>query len=286
MHRFVCKLTIIFVFLSWLAPVFAASEPLQRPFLLAVHPYLPSEEIQRRFTPLAEYLGRVLGRQVVVRVGQDYEAHIAAIGTNSVDMAFMGPAPYIKLVQRYGQKPLLGRIETNGKPYLSGTIITRTDSSLRSIADLRGKTFAFGDPDSTMSSLIPRYVLLQAGVPLKALARYEHLGAHKNVALGVLGGDYDAGAVKIEVFDEFASRGLRVLAALPPVSEHLFVTRGDMPPEQVRMLREALLKVKAAPNGEAIIKAINQEVTGIVPVADRDYDNLRTILHTLEVTRD
>ena len=278
MHRFARSLLAIFPLLFGTAPAGAASEPLQRPMVLAVHPYLPSAEIRKRFAPLAEYLGKVLGQQVVVRVGRDYEEHVATIGANGVDIAFMGPAAYVKLVARYGARPLLARIETNGDPYLSGVIVARSDSPLRSLADLRGKVFAFGDPDSTMSTLVPRYALRRAGVPLTALAHYEHLGAHENVALGVLAGDFDAGAVKVEVFDEFAARGLRVLANLPQVSEHVFATRADLPLSQVKLLRSALLNLKATPQGSAIMQSIQKDMTGMVPVADADYDNPRAIL--------
>jgi phosphonate transport system substrate-binding protein len=106
------------------------------------------------------------------------------------------------------------------------------------------------------------------------------------VALGVLNGDFDAGAVKSEVYDELAPRGLRVLAKLPDVSEHLFVTCADMPANQVALLRQALLQLKGAPNGAAILHAINKEMTSLVPVVDADYNSLRKLQHAVEVKRE
>jgi phosphonate transport system substrate-binding protein len=262
------------------APAWAADAP-RPPLVLAVHPYLPSAEIQQRFAPLAEYLGKLLERPVVVRVGRDYEEHIAAVGANAVDIAFMGPSPYVLLTARYGKKPLLARIEVEGKPYLGGVIIARVGSPLRGLEDLKGRRFAFGDRDSTMSALVPQYMLQEAGVPLSALGGYEYLGAHKNVALGVLNGDYDAGAVKQEVFDELAPRGLRVLATMPMVSEHLFVTRSDMPPAQGEKLRQALINLNARPDGKTIMQAINRGMTNMVPVSDADYHSLRTMMRAV-----
>lgn len=276
MHRFAFSLLTLFCLFTGVATVNAA-EPAQPPLILAVHPYLPSDEIQKRFTPLADYLGKQLGRQVQVRVGRDYEQHVEAVGLDSVDIAFMGPASYVKMVARYGAKPLLARIEINGKPILSGYIVTRVNSTLRTLADLRGKRFAFVDPDSTMGTIVPRHVMQQAGVGLRQLGAYQHLGGHKDVALGVLNGDFDAGAVKSEVYDELAPRGLRVLAKLPDVSEHLFVTRADLPARQVAFLRQALLQLKSAPNGAAILRAINKDMTAMVPVVDADYDSLRKL---------
>lgn len=251
------------------------------PLVLAVHPYLPSNEIQQRFAPLAQYLGQVMGRPVVVKVGRDYEEHLAAIGANAVDFAFMGPSPYVLMEARYGKKPLLARIEVNGKPVLAGVIITSKASSLRSLKDLKGRRFAFGDQDSTMSAQVPQYMLQEAGVPLSALSAYEYLGSHKNVALGVLSGDYDAGAVKLEVYEELAPRGLRVLATMPMVSEHLFVARSDLGATQIEKLKKALLTLQTDPEGKKIMTAINKGMTNMVAVSDQDYQSLRHIMRAL-----
>jgi phosphonate transport system substrate-binding protein len=260
-----------------------ARPAVQAPLVLAVHPYLPSTEIQHRFTLLAKYLGKALKRPFVVRVGRDYDEHIDAIGTNTVDIAFLGPSSYVLMVARYGEKPTLARIEIEGKPNLSGVIIARTGNPLRGLADLKGKRFAFGDQESTMSALVPRYMLQEAGVPLTALAGYEYLGGHKNVALGVLAGDFDAGAVKKEVFDELSPRGLRILATMPTVSEHLFVARSDMPPEQIEHLRRVLLHLKSDPEGKRIMQSIHKDMTNMVPVNDTDYQSLRSMMHALDV---
>lgn len=272
MTRHACRLLLTALLIT--AAAFAAESPL----VLGVHPYLPPKEIQERFAPLAVHLGKVLDRPVVVRVGRNYEEHIAAIGKDQIDIAFMGPAPYVMLVKSFGPKPLLARLEVHGKPDLIGVIITRQDSPLRKLSELRGRRFAFGDPQSTMSHTVPQRMLEQAGVPEKALGGHRFLGAHKNVVLGVLAGDYDAGAVKSEVYDEYAAKGLRVLATSPSVSEHVFVTRADLPHEQIEQLRRTLLTLKSAPNGLAILQAINKDATNLVPVRDGDFDGLRQIL--------
>ncbi len=263
------------------APAALAAPPESGPMILAVHPYLPATEVVARFTPLADYLARELARPVRVGVGRDYEDHIEAIGKDRVDIAFMGPAPYVKLVERYGRKPTLARIEVNGQPYLRGVIVVRTDSPVRGLAGLKGRRVAFGDPDSTMSHLVPQYMLEQAGVPLRTLANHRFLGAHKNVALAVLAGDFDAGAVKEEIYREYAPQGLRALATSPPVADHLFVARSNLPAAEVERLRAALLRLKDAPGGAAIMDRIHKGMTAMVGAADTDYDSLRTILRSL-----
>ena len=256
----------------------AAAAVAAEPLILAVHPYLPPGEITQRFTPLAEVLSRTVGRPVFVRVGRSYAEHIDAIGTDSVDIAYVGPAAYVTLVNGYGGKPLLARQVVDGDPMLHGEIIVRQDSPIRSLAELRGKRFAFGDPDSTMSHVVAAAMLRDAGVPESALAQADFLNAHRNVALAVLAGDFDAGAVKEEVYVEFQRQGLRSIAQQPPVADHLFVTAAKLPAELVAALRQALLTLPDTPAGRAALTAIAPGMTGMVAVRDSDYDSLRTLM--------
>lgn len=279
--------SILILSLATTAGTVAASEPKPEPepLILAVHPYLPPAEIITRFTPLADYLGHAIGRPVVVRVGPSIGQHIEAVGRNSVDIALIGPYAYVKMTARYGAKPLLACIEFKGKRFLPSYIVTRSDSPLRNLSELRGKRFAFGDPDGIMSTIMPRHALHQAGVELDALGAYRYIGSQANIALGVLNGDYDAGAVREEFYDEFGARGLRVLARLPEVPVHLFVARSDLPAAQVKVLRQALLQLQNIPDGAAILRAIGTGMTAMAPVTDADYDGMRKLLRVLEDKR-
>ena len=92
------------------------------------------------------------------------------------------------MVELYGRKPLLARLERNGKAVLVGHIVVPEHSPLRNVGELRGKAFAFGDPESTMSSVVPQAVLAAAGISLSDLSRYANYRGHSNVALAVLRG--------------------------------------------------------------------------------------------------
>jgi phosphonate transport system substrate-binding protein len=247
-----------------------------------VHPYLPATELVKRYTPLMEYLGRKLNQPVQIQVSKDYQDHIDKIGRDKVDIAYMGPASYVKVVNHYGRKPILARLEINGKPVFQGVIIIRKGSSISNLADLSGKSFAFGDPNSTMSHLVPRYMLWKDGVNIENLAKHAFLDNHNNVALGVLAGDYDAGAVKEEVFYKYQTRGLKALMKTPEISEHLIIAGNNLHAAKVKVLREALYGLKKDEQGGNIMSAIKKTMTGMVPASDEDYDNLRTILYALE----
>jgi len=255
----------------------AADQPA---LLLGVHPYLSHGEVYRRFKPFADYLAQRLGRRVEVRIGRDYDEHIREVGMDRLDIAYLGPVSYVKMTAAYGRKPLLACLERDGSSRLTGNIVVLKNSPLESVADLRGRSFAFGDPASTMSSIVPQAMLAHSGVGLHELERYSHFQGHTNVALAVLTGEADAGAVKHEVFKKFETRGLRSLAVLPDVAEHVFVTRSDMPEAQVRRLRELLQHANQDEQGLAALRAIHRKATALVPVSDQAYDSLRQMLES------
>ncbi len=277
MPRLVMKVLLAFAICISLCSELKADDVLT----FAVHPYLSAMELIDRFTPLTEYLEEKADKKIKIEISGDYEEHINRIGENSVHFAYMGPAPYVRMVLNYGKKPILARLEIKGKPYFRGAIIARKGSALTSLADLKGKGFAFGDPNSTMSTLVPKFMLKEAGVDVNDLAGYEFLNNHQNVVLGVLLGNFDAGAVKEEMFILYKKRGLKALAKSPPISEHLFVASSLVPADTIESLREALFDLSKHKKGVQIMNTIKKGMTGFVRAEDFNYNNLRAIMATV-----
>lgn len=245
---------------------------------LGIHPYQSAINLVEKFSPFANYLAQVLNQPVKIVISHDYQHHIDQVGANTYDIAYMGPASYVKLVEKFGPPPLLARLEVNHKPVFQGKIFTRADSDISELEDLKGKRFAFGSKSSTMSYLVPRYVLEQAGVNLESLGTYEFLGNHKNVMLSVLMGKFDAGAVKEAVYNEYQDRGIKLLTNTPALSEHLFVASSDINTDLENKIKTALLTMHENPEGKSALQQIKSSITQLVAVKDSDYDTLRNII--------
>jgi len=248
---------------------------------LGVHPFKPPSKLVAAFSPLTDYLGARLGEPVTLRIAKDYQSHIDAVGRGELDLAYLGPVAYVELREQYGKFPLLARQQIGKSPVFHGKIFVRQESPIRKLSDLAGKRFGFGEPHSTMSHLLPRYTLWQAGIPVERLAAYKFVGDHVNVVLGVLSGDFDAGAVKEDVYYEYQGRGLREIATTPAVSDHVFVAGRQVPAERVKQVRDLLLQLDRDPRGTAILRSLTPGVTALVPVRDGDYDSLRRVLRKL-----
>jgi phosphonate transport system substrate-binding protein len=188
----------------------------------------------------------------------------------------------VQLVDRFGKKPIIARIEVKGSPLLQGVIFTAASSSAASLKDLKGKRFAFGYRNSTMSHLVPLYMLQQEGIQVNDFAQYKFLDEQYNVALGVLMGDFDAGAVNANVFNKYKERGLKDLAWSPKVSEHLFIASSTLPVDTTSALRKAFLGVGKDKNAQIVMSSIRKEMTAFVTASDEDYDNLRALLQKIK----
>lgn len=249
---------------------------------LGVHPFKPPTLLIKAFTPLANYLSERIGRVVVVKISRDYATHIEHAGTDQFDIAYLGPAPYVQMREKYGEKRLLARQFIAGSPTFHGKIFVRDDSPIKTLSDLRGKRIALGDPKSTMSYLLPRYLLLQAGLLPADLPEFGAFGDHTNIVLAVLAGEYAAGAVKEDIFFSYQPRGLRAIATTPAISDHLFIASNTLDAKTVEAIRNAMLTLAAQPEGPAIMRAMTDGITELAPVLDSDYDNLRLILQLLK----
>jgi len=265
---------LMFFYILSLCKVAYADETL----IMGVHPFLSPAEVEKKFTPLANYLSSQTGINIKIKVGSSYQEHIQYVGLDKVDLAYMGPAAYVIMEHQYGEKMILAKLQVKGKSFFQGNIIARKDSGIKTIDDLKGKRIAFGDPNSTMSYIVPHDMLHQSGVFADNSTAHDFLHSHDNVALGVLMGDFDAGAVKPAIFKKFEKQGLHIVAITPKISEHLFVTRTNLPESQVNALRSAMLKMNKSNAGQDALRAIKTSITGLVKTSNSDYNNLRKII--------
>ncbi len=249
---------------------------------LAVHPYLPHDELIKKFTPLVQYLSQSIGKKINLKIGSSYEEHVKYIGQNKVDIAYIGPASYVKMLSDYGSKPILARLEINGTPWFHGNIIVNKNSNIKKLEDLKGKHIAYGDPSSTMSFIVPHYMLTNAGVFDDPLTRYTFLHNHTNVALSIIAGDFYAGAVKSNVFKKYQKQNLISIAQTPDISEHIFITKSNLSPEIITSIRSAMLNINTSKNGLKALKIIKNSATGLVSASEDDYKNLQHIIKLLD----
>ncbi len=258
-----------------------ASAADERVLRLGVVPLQSPAEMHRRFGPFVDYLGRKLGRHVELKVGLDFRSAIEDIGKGVTQFCYMTPSTFIIANNDYGVRVLVQAVR-DGRPFHHSVIIARADSPISGIEDIRGRSFAFGDPGSTSSHIVPRHMLLEAGITLDDLLYYNYLGHHDDVAKAVLSGQYDAGAVMESAAERFREEGLKFVKISEAIPEFNVCVSKDLPDEDVEALRAALLSLKDTdPEGAAVLRAIDEHYRGFVDASYEDYLWIKEIMSRL-----
>lgn len=134
-------------------------------FTIAYAPNESNTEAADARNGLANDLSAVLGCEVEEIQASDYNAIIEALRTGSADMAYMGSQALALGVERTDLEPIAMKAE-DGDPekaiYHSVLITSSANEDINSIEDIKGKTMAFVDPDSTSGNLVPTAEIIQA----------------------------------------------------------------------------------------------------------------------------
>ncbi len=245
---------------------------------LGIVPLEAPADMFRKFTKLADYLTSKLGKKVDLRVASDYETAVDDLAHGSTQLSFMTPSTYIE-AKKYPGVELLAIALRGGKPYHHSVVIAREDSGINSLSDLKGKSFAFGNAQSTSSHIVPRAMLLDAGVALSDLSYFNYLGHHDAVVKAVLKGEFDAGAVTETVAQKFQGQGLKFVKISDDVPEFNFCSGGGIDEADREAVKAALLALDHNdPAGAAILEDIDKSYTGFGETSDKDFEGVRIML--------
>ena len=246
-------------------------------WIFVVHPFDTPSLLFARFRPLTLYLGGVLGRPVRLVIAATYDEQIAMISDGRAQLAYLGPTPYVKARMRSQIEILAGEAEGEQAFYQSA-IVTRLDSAIQRLGDLKGRSLALGAEISMSSAVAPKMMLAQAGIRLTELGKVAHLDRHERVALSVLHGDYDAGGLRLDIARTYLPRGLRIVAISPPLPPHVIVASVSLPANAKQQVRIALLHPDDA--GQQALQKLGDNIR-FVEVNDGHFQSVRQMLKTL-----
>ena len=252
-------------------------------------PYISTKGISLAVRGLLTYLKEELGaKDVQLVTPKDYDGVLRALDQRSVDFAWLGPTSYVIGLKKTSMMPLAKAKRRTGGTY-RGLIVARKDSGIKTLAEIKGKTIGFVDPESASGYLYPLQVLLQAGIdPRRDCARIEFLQKHDALMSAVWTKKIDVGAVIEDtiatVKDQKVLDQLVILGKTGEIPTDIVACRADCDPELRNAFQKALLKT-------ASLKQAVSSVTGLppimefLPVDQADIDGVQTFLNGLEEAR-
>jgi phosphonate transport system substrate-binding protein len=147
------------------------------------------------YEELLNYIGQKLGRDIVLVQRKTYSEVNELFPKRLIDLAFVCSGPYANEKSKYEFEGLATPI-VRGEPYYRSYLIVQKESSHQSLEDLRGKTFAFTDPDSNSGTLVPRFWLVEKKeTPTSFFKQVTYTFSHDNSILAVARGLVDGAAV-------------------------------------------------------------------------------------------
>jgi phosphonate transport system substrate-binding protein len=233
--------------------------------------------------PLKEYLARQMKTEVNLIIPTNYNATVEALGNGSLDFAYLGALTYTKAHRQYGVIPLVQRASDL---QFHSLFITGTNSGIKTLADVKGKSFAFGDINSTSGHLIPYHELKQAGIDVEKDFKYRFTGSHPATAKAVESGAADAGSLDETVYNSMVAEGkldktkVHVFYTSKPFVDYVWVARKDVSKEVQEKFAAAFTNLKEGKDDQvlAILRG-----KSFVRASDDKYDLIRRVAEELKM---
>lgn len=248
----------------------AANEKRDR-LVLGVMPSLPPTKLFTKYQPLADYLTRKTGKEVVVSTSPNFQEYIVRLQKGEYELILPNAYQYIMVSKEPGYIPL---VKVKGIPY-KGLIVVRKDSGINSVSDLKGRRIAYADPTALYATMQVKVYLKEHGVDSENDMKESYAASQDSVILGVHQKLFDAAGTWPEAFDAISGdtrNQLKVLAETETLPSRPIAVRADIPQEIAEKVKGALINMTSDPEGQKILASLGYNFED---ASDRDFDKVR-----------
>lgn len=240
-------------------------------------PMEPRETLEAQFRPLVDAVAKELGMTAVMVHVADYEELLDQFRQGRIDLAYLGPLPYVRLREVYpAAEPLVIFREPSGEPRYTCALVSVLGETPR-LGGLRERRVALTQPLSTCGPLVTDVLLRRHGTAL-AKNHFFYAGTHTEALLAVVRGTAHLAGAKTAIVRKFEKLGLEIRAESDPLPGFALVANAatvsaERRQAMVRFLLEAddLLRRGVLAWGEKV-------GFGVVPAHDSDFDCVRQLL--------
>jgi phosphonate transport system substrate-binding protein len=256
-----------------------------------VEPY----DTAARLVPIYEKIGKMIGDKVgckvEVFVATGYNAEIEAMRNGKLELGEFGPLGYV-LAHQVAKAEAVGAFGgADNKPVTYwASVVTYSASGIKTIADIRGHSFAFSDAASTSGHLFPAYGLRKAGIDPDKDIKALYAGSHTASFEALYNHKVDAAELNSEQIESAKQRGhyndgdVVFLWKSDPIPTDPFAVRGDMPAALKAKLTDAVSHLDLMSLDPADRKIlVGAGIIQIVPQTDKSYDLIRDLVKTLNI---
>lgn len=252
-------------------------------------PFMNVKSMMAHYQGLIAFLKKEMGvKEVSIVTAKDYAGVQNALARGTIDFAWVGPMAYVIGSEKLSLIPLGQAKRRTGATY-RGVFITRKDSGILGIEEIKDKVIGFVDPESASGYLYPLYFLHRSKInPHKDCKKVEFLRKHDAVLAAVLAGKIDVGVcledTLVAVKDKKIRDQILVLGKTYEVPSDVVACRADCHPSLRDKFQSALLKTRT-------LKQTVNPATGLppilefLPVEDAHLNPVRGVLNAIKDIR-
>jgi phosphonate transport system substrate-binding protein len=238
-----------------------------------------------RYKTFVTYMERHLRVPCRMHQATDYAGTIEALKARKLEFARFGPASYAQawLVTGGKVEPIVVETDGDGLVGYHSVVVVKADSPYKSLEDLKGRSLAFADPNSTSGFVAPAFFLREDGInPETFFGRTGFSGSHENSIIAILNGTYDAAATwwtneernnvaRMEGKGMIATGQTRVIWTSPRLPGSPWAMHTDLPTSLKAEIRAALGELPTA-DPQAWQDLTDGKNKGVQEVTQADYE--------------
>ncbi|GAQ95362.1 phosphate/phosphite/phosphonate ABC transporter binding protein [Thermodesulfovibrio aggregans] len=251
-------------------------EYIAKPLVIGVLPEESPREIYEKLYPLKKFLSESLQKPVTIEISRDFNDLEQKIKEDKIDLLIIDPATYCELKWNMKNKvfPLIK--PEGGIAETRSVFVTKEGKGIEKIFDSLGKKLALGEEKSSFSYLIPLSMLRDVDISIKDFKSVDMLQKEQRIALSILIGDHDIGAMSEITANKYLKDGLKIIRYSEPTPRFLIAHTNNLKEEEIEKIKDNVIN-KA---GDFLYKTMG--VKKFVPAEDRDFDYIRVLFRNLK----
>ena len=253
---------------------------------MAISAMITPKETFLYYKAILDYVSKKLEMPVELVQRNTYAEVNDLIEKGKIDVAFVCAGPYVDGKKKFGMELVAAPVVNEEAVYYSYIIVNK-DSPVKDFKELKGKTFAFTDPDSNTGCLVPRYELAKMKeTPDSFFGKYIYTKSHDNSIKAVAGRIVDGAAVDHLIWEYLNATGPRftsknkIIKKLGPFGMPPVVVHPGCDPKMKEKLKQILLNMHKDEEGKSILKKLY--IDRFTAVKDSNYNTIREMQEWIE----